>query len=195
MTQEADIYPFMRGGRAADAFNAFIAKALTLDKWRIDDKEPFPLGDDIGDMRLAARRSYTVARFDSRIVSLQVSTRDFTGGGRENLSQQALTWDVAQARLLGLDDLFVKEKDWKGFVAAFARDELRKQMSERDAPELEETEITQAVGADNQWLWSSDHATVVFMIDTIGGMPGGEFDVDIPLTALSPYLKSDAPVR
>jgi hypothetical protein len=121
VTQEADIYPFMRGGRAADVFNAFMTKGLTLDKWRIDDKELFPLAEDIGDMRLAARRSYTLARFDSRIVSLQVSTRDFTGGNRENLSQRALTWDLAQARLLGLDDLFLKEKDWKGFVAAFTR--------------------------------------------------------------------------
>jgi hypothetical protein len=68
-------------------------------------------------------------------------------------------------------------------------------MSERDAPDLEETEITQAIGADNQWLWSSDHATLVFMIDTIGGLSGGEFDVDIPLTVLSPYLKPGAPVR
>jgi hypothetical protein len=36
---------------------------------------------------------------------------------------------------------------------------------------------------------------VIFIYGTIGGLSGGEFDVDIPLAALKPYMKPDAPVR
>jgi len=86
-TQESDIYPWLSGGAPAAAFNAFVGKALTLDKWRMDDKKLF-WRDAGGDMRLTARRSYTLARFDRRIASLQVVTRDFTGGNREVLGSK-----------------------------------------------------------------------------------------------------------
>ena len=36
---------------------------------------------------------------------------------------------------------------------------------------------------------------MIFLIGTLAGMTGGEFDVEIPLEALKPYMKPDAPVR
>ncbi len=193
-TEESDVYPRLRGGAAATAFNAFVGKALALGKWRMDDRRLFWL-DAVGDMRLTARRTYTVVRFDSRIVSLQVATRDFTGGNHDILGLQAVTWDLVKGRAVTLDDVFAKDKDWKTFVLGVCRDDLHQQMSERDAPNLDDAEIAAAIAASSQWLWGPEHATVVVPIDTIGGLPGGEFDVDIPLKDLAPYLKADAPVR
>ncbi len=90
--EESDIYPWMRGGPQAAAFNAFIFKTLELGKWRMDDKDLFQFGDAIAEeMRLYARRSYTVARFDRRIVSLQVSNHDYIGGQHDALGQNAYT--------------------------------------------------------------------------------------------------------
>jgi hypothetical protein len=106
-----------------------------------------------------------------------------------------LTWDLAKGRIVTLDDVFSNKQDWKSFVIAFCQKELLKQMSERDASDLDGTNIPAVVAASSHWLWGSEHATVVFLIDPIEGRPGGEFDVDIPLAALSPYMKPDAPVR
>jgi uncharacterized protein YecT (DUF1311 family) len=193
-TEDSDIYPWFNGGGPAGAFNAFINKTLALDKWRMDDKQLFSL-DAVGDMHLTARRSYTLARFDNRIVSLQISTRDYTGGNRDILGQQALTFDLVNGRAVTLDDVFLKDKDWKAFVLGRCRDDLHRQMSERNAPDLDEAGFAPAVAASSHWLWGSDHATIVFLIGTIGGLPGGEFDVGIPLKDLESYFKSDAPVR
>jgi len=44
-------------------------------------------------------------------------------------------------------------------------------------------------------LWGKDKGTVVFFVDLIGGLPGGEFDVDIPLSTLSPFMVDGAAVR
>ncbi|MGO9699234.1 MAG: lysozyme inhibitor LprI family protein [Xanthobacteraceae bacterium] len=192
--EESDIYPWMTGGPRAAAFNAFMFKTLSLDRWRTDDKDTFRL-HDVGEMRLFARRVYTAVRFDSHIVSLQVSTDDFTGGNHDALGQRSLTWDLAKARLITLNDVFAANKDWKAFVTVRCKEELHKQFSEREAPDLDDAEIADTLADSGNWLWGSDQATVVFLIGTISGMTGREFDADIPLEALKPYMKSDAPVR
>jgi len=192
--EESDIYPWMKGGPQAAAFNAFIGKTLALDRWRMDDKDMFPLGDDVGEMRLYARRFYTVAHFDRRVVSLQVSTSDFSGGNHSATDQRALTWDLAKRRLVTLDDVFAKNQDWKPFVTALCKKDLHAQFSDRQAPDLDDAATASTVAASSAWLWGDDKATVVFMVDLIGGMPGGEFDVEILYSTLRPYMKPDAPV-
>ena len=193
--EEADIYPWMTGGPRSTAFNAFIVKTLKLDRWRMDDKDLFRRVEDLGGMRLFARRDYTAARFDGRVVSFQVSTDDFTGGNHDALGQQSFTWDLAKARLITLDDVFAASTDWKALVARRCKDDLRNQFSERNAPDLDDAEIAATLAESRDWLWGADKATVIFLIGTISGMTGGEFDVEIPLEALKPYMRPDAPVR
>ncbi len=192
-TQESDIYPWMSGGPQSAAFNDFISKTLSLDKWRMDDKELFQFGDDVGELKLFAQRFYSVVRFDARIVSFQVSTHDYTGGSRDARGQSAFTWDLAKGRLVTFDDVFAKGRNWKKFVTAFCKADLHKQFGERDAPDLDDARVASTV-ASSTWLWGADKAIVIFTVDTISGLPGGEFDVDIPFKALKPYMKPDAPV-
>jgi uncharacterized protein YecT (DUF1311 family) len=192
---ESDIYPWMRGGRRAAAFNTFVFKTLMLGRWRMDDKHLFRIADDFGEMRRSARRVYTAVRFDDRIVSFQVSTDDFTGGNHDILGQRSFTWDLAHARVIALDDVFAPTSDWRAFVAARCKEELHKQFSERNAPDLEEAEIADTLAESRNWVWGTDQATVIFIFGTISGLTGGEFDIDIPLAALKPYMKPDAPVR
>jgi len=105
-----------------------------------------------------------------------------------------LSWDLLKGRAVTFGDVFANDKDWKTFVLNRCRDDLHRQMSERDAPDLDEATMIAAIAASSHWLWGLEHATVVFLVDSIGGMPGGEFDVDIPLADLKPYLRADAPV-
>jgi len=192
---ESDIYPWMNGGSRGTAFNAFVFKTLMLGRWRMDDKDLFRTDADFGAMRRSARRVYIAVRFDNRIVSFQVSTDDFTGGNHDILGQGSFTWDLAKARLITLEDIFAPTTNWKAFVAARCREELHKQFSERNAPDLEEAEIADALAESRNWVWGPDQATVIFVFGSIAGMTGGEFDVDMPLAALKPYMKNDAPVR
>lgn len=193
--EETDIYPWMSGGPRSAAFNSFIFKTMKLDRWRTDDKELFRLADDVGEMRLFARRVYSAARFDGRVVSLQISTDDFTGGNHDTVGQQSFAWDLAKARLVTLDDVFAADGDWKAFVTGRCKEELHKQFSERGAPDLDDGETADTLAESRNWLWGTDKATVIFLIGTISGMTGGEFDVDFPLETLKPYMRPDAPVR
>lgn len=193
---ESDVYPWMSGGKPAEAFNAFIASQLHPDKWRIDDRNIFPNDADLDDLTLMARRSYSLAGFDSRIVSVQIATLDFTGANRDVAGQTSLTWDMKTGRRVLLQDIFVPGSKWKAAVANYCWRDLKRQFAERGATdEPDAAEIDSTLSADTNWLWSRDNASVVFAEVTIGGLAAGELDVDIPLKDLAPYMKPDAAVR
>lgn len=190
--EEGDIYPFMSGGPQTAAFNAFIAKTMKLDRWRMDDPEIIPQ-DDGGDTQLYTWRAYGVARFDARIVSFQISTDDFAGS-HDAREVAGYTWDVAKARVVTLADVFAANANWKKALIPFCQKSLHTQFEDREAPDLDIAEITATLADPGSWQWGKDKATVVFWVDLIGGMPGGEFDVAIPYRMLKPYMKPDAPV-
>lgn len=193
-TEESDIYPWMSGGPVADAFNRYVAKSLALDQRRMDDRDLFPFGDDVDDMKLFARRTYSLARFDARIASLQIATFDYTGGAHEAINESSLSWDVARAKPFGLDDVFAKEKPWRKFATDFCLSELHEDFEGQGAPDPDREAIDAVVGDADNWLWGTDAATVHFTVYTIASFSGGESDVRIPYAALAPYLRTDAPI-
>lgn len=193
-TEESDIYPWMAGGRETAAFNAFVFKALGLDKRRMDDKNLFPFGNDVNDLKLFARRTYSVARFDSRIVSLEIWTYDYTGGAHEVLGEFALNWDMAKARPILLTDVFDGRKPWKRFVTDFCMKDLHDQFAAQEAPDPDRAAVENVVSDGANWLWGKDKATVHFTVYTVASFSGGEFDVDIPYAGLKPFLRAGAPV-
>jgi hypothetical protein len=192
-TEESDIYPWMTGGHDADAFNAYVAKALRLDRHRMDNKDLFPFGDDVADMKLSAHRTYSVQRFDARIASLQIQTYDYTGGAHEVIGESSLNWDVAHARAFALADVFVADKPWRAFVTDFCLHDLHDQLADGDG-DPERSAVEAVVADDANWLWGSDRATAHFTVYTVASFAGGEFDVDIAYADLKSYLRNDAPV-
>ncbi len=90
----------MRGGPEANAFNAFIAQALKLNRWRMDDKMLFRYGSDVNGAKLHAHRFYAVDHFDAHIVRLSVSTSDFVGGRDEETGNTTLIWDMRAGHAL-----------------------------------------------------------------------------------------------
>lgn len=193
-TEESDIYPWMTGGAAAEAFNRYVAKALALDQRRMDDKDLFPFGDDVDDMKLFARRTYSLARFDAHVASLQIATFDYTGGAHEAINESSLNWDVARGKPFGLDDVFAKEKPWRKFATDFCLKELHEDFEGQGAPDPDRESVDSVVGDRDNWLWGEDAATVHFTVYTIASFSGGESDVRIPYIALAPYLRADSPV-
>jgi uncharacterized protein YecT (DUF1311 family) len=193
-TEETDIYPVMSSGVQAAAFNAFIAKALKLVKWRMDDKAIFRY-DDVDGMKLHAHRDYDVARFDSRVVMINIGTSDFTGGHDEERNVIPLAWNVEKSRPFTLNDVFAPSADWKKFVIPFCnRDLLRQTKTDGLTDDLTERDMQDAVSNNANWVWDKDHATVMFSISMGGGGPDSAYSVVIPYRLLRPFMKPDAPV-
>jgi uncharacterized protein YecT (DUF1311 family) len=192
-TQESDIYPWMAGGSQAAAFNAWVAKELRLAKRRMHDKDLFPFGNDLPEnTKLCAHRTYSVARFDSRIVSLQASTYDYTGGAHEVLGETSLNWDLKRSKPIALDDLFAKGKGWSEFVTDYCMKDLHDQLS--GEPDPDHSAVASVVADHGNWLFAKDGATVHFTVYAVASFAAGEFGVEIPYETLRPYLLPDAPV-
>ncbi len=151
--EESDIYPWMSGDPAADAFNRYVAKTLALDKRRMDDRDLFPFGDDVDDMKLFAHRTYSLARFDARIASLQIQTFDYTGGAHEAINESSLNWDVARAKPFGLDDVFAKDTPWRKFATDFCIKALHGDFEGQGAPDPDREAVERVVGDGDNWLW------------------------------------------
>lgn len=195
-TEESDIYPWMSGGAEANAFNAYVKKSLGLGKRRMDDKDLFPFGDEVADMKLYARRTYTVARFDSRVASLQILTFDYSGGAHEAIAEESWNFDVARGTAFTLTDAFASGKPWRKLVTDFCLRDLHDEFASQDAPDPDRSAVERVVADGRSWLWGTDKATVHFTVYTIASFSGGEFDVDVPYEVLKPYLRPDAaPVR
>ena len=188
-TEESDIYPWLRGGPQATTFNTWIPKALKLDRRRMDDKDLFPFGNDVGDMKLYAHRTYAVVRFDGKIVSLQILTYDYTGGAHEAINETSLNWDMRKEKRITLGDVF-KGDSWKRFVIDYCLKDLKAQNAENP----DRDNIALVVGDGGNWLFADNHATVHFTVYTVASFAGGEFDVKIPYNLLKPYLQPDAPI-
>ena len=153
--EETAIYPWMSGGPQADVFNAFIAKTFELGKWRMDDGDMREAADDTGEMRFHAHRYYVVARFDGRVVSLQLSDNDYTGGNGDRLSQRSYTWDLQRGRPVGPGDIFAAGKDWKTFVAGYCKKDLERQHEGEEQGAISGEEIAATVSASASWLWGT----------------------------------------
>lgn len=193
-TEESDIYPVMSGGPQAAAFNIFITKTLKLNNWRMDDKALFR-HDDVDDMKLHAHRVYFVARFDSRVATINIGTSDFVGGHDEERDVAPLAWDMQKSRPFTPDDVFVPQSDWKKFVVGYCDGDLHRQTkADGITDDLTVADLRTVISSSASWIWNKDHATVMFSISMGGGGPGSAYNVDIPYKLLKPYMKTDAPI-
>lgn len=192
-TEESDVYPWMSGAKQAAPFNRYIAAKLELGKRRMDDKELFAFGDEVADLKLYARRTYRVARFDARVVSLQISTFDYTGGAHEALGEEAVNWDMRRAKPIALTDVFAGWK-WRRFVVDDCLKDLHRQLAAQQEPDPDRAAVDSVVLDSGNWLWGKDKAIVHFTVYTVASFAGGEYDVDIPYKLLKPYLRPEAPV-
>jgi len=192
-TEESDCYPWMTGGPEAPAFNAYIAKKLAPGKSRLDNKDLSVSKYDIDShLRLFARRTYSVRRFDAGIASLLFTTLNFFGG-EQGLNEISFNWDVQRRKPIGLDDIFAKGKKWDRFVVDYCMEDLESQFNNgQSGPDR--SEVAQVVGEGGNWLFDKDKAIMHFTFHALASISVGETDVEIPYEDLKPYMRPDAPV-
>jgi hypothetical protein len=187
-----DCYPWMVGGAAADAFNASATATLEADARRIDEHGLFVPANFPVNLALSARRTYAIVRFDTRVVSLQVRTEDYTGGSHEQVNEFSINWDVAKRKPISFADLFVLNKDGLQFAINFATKDLVRQFGGETPPRQDD--VAQVVSDPRDWLFSEDAAIVHFPVYSIANYSQGAFDVTIPFAGLKDYLVPDAAV-
>ncbi len=187
-----DCYPWMVGGAAADAFNAAVGATLAADAQRIDERGLFVPANFPVNLALSARRTYAVVRFDTRVVSLQVRTEDYTGGSHEQVNEFSINWDVVKRKPIGFADLFALDKDGLQFATNAAMKDLTRQFGSEAPPRQDD--VAQVVSDPRDWLFSEDAAIVHFPVYSIANYSQGAFDVAIPLAALKQYLMPNAAV-
>lgn len=189
-TEDSDIYPWMAGGAQAAPFNAWTAKVLQLGKRRMDDRTLFAFTDLPESMKLYARRTYSVIRFDANVVSLQVSTYDYSGGAHEILGERSLNWDMKKSHPFAPADAL--RPGWQAFVTDYCLKDLHRQFASQQESGPDRASVEAVVRDPDNWLWDRDHAIVHFSVYTVASFAGGEFDVEIPYRVLKPLLKPDA---
>jgi uncharacterized protein YecT (DUF1311 family) len=187
-----DCYPWMVGGAAADAFNAATTATLKADAQRIDERGLFVPANFPVNLALSARRTYTVIRFDARIVSVQVRTEDYTGGSHEQVNEFSINWDLAKRKSIEFADLFALNKDGLQFATNVAMKDLAQQFGSEAPPRQDD--VAQVVSDPRDWLFREDAAIVHFPVYSIANYSQGAFDVAIPFTVLKDYLMPDAAV-
>ncbi len=187
-----DCYPWMVDGTSADAFNAFVATTLEADAQRIDERGLFVPANFPVNLALSARRTYAVVRFDTRIVSLQVRTEDYTGGSHEQVNEFSLNWDVVKRKPIGFAELFALDKDGLQFAINVAMKDLARQFGSEAPPRQDD--VAQVVSDPRNWLFSEDAAIVHFPVYSIANFSQGAFDVTIPFAVLKDYLMPNAAV-
>lgn len=189
---DADCDPWMNGGPPANAFNAFVAAALTQDSERIDPHHLYVPPNFSPTEALTARRSYVVARLDARMISVQIRTDDFTGGDHHHVHAFALNWDLVKGAPIDFAALFPWDKDGLRFATDFAMKDLVRQFGADPPPDR--NDVAAIVADPNAWLFTAEGAIIHFNAFSIADFSKGAFDVVIPFAVLKDYLVPDAAV-
>lgn len=189
---EMDLYPWLSGTIGAP-FNAYVERLLGLDQWAIDDKTYFVVSDPPSDQSAWARRSYTSARVDGRVISLTVFATSFSGFGHEVVDELDINWDVAKNAPIGFADLFRAGQDWQKFVTDFCVTDLTHQFDQGTDPPARDA-VARVVATPAAWLFFPDKAELRFGPGIVANEMAGEYDVDIPYAALKAYLLPNASV-
>jgi len=127
-------------------------------------------------------------RFSNDIVSLVFTVSDYTGGAHPNSYYQTFTFDLAQERLLTLDDLFVD-----GVVALSVIFPIVQQdLTERLGDMADASWIEQGTGVVPEnyrnFAITPDELIFFFPPYQVAAYAAGPFEVHIPLSAISTVL-------
>ncbi len=133
----------------------------------------------------------SVAYNDHNLFSIQTFTYEYTGGAHGRQSSKALTFDFSKEKLLTADDLFRKGATTK--IDSLIRQELFTRYHASSGEELEELgffNYAEAKTTDNMLL-TRNGVTFIFDPYEIAAYFLGTIQVELPYSALSPYLSED----
>ena len=133
----------------------------------------------------------SVAYTDHNLFSILTFTYEYTGGAHGRQSTKALTFDFSKEKLLSADDLFKKGATTK--VDSLIRENLITNYRASSVEELEELgffNYNEAKVGDNMLL-TRNGVTFIFDPYEIAAYFLGTIQVELPYSALSPYLHED----
>ncbi len=137
---------------------------------------------------LTLQIDYETTSFSPDIVSVKFTTYAFTGGAHGMTTFNTLTFDLANSRVLTLDDLFVAGTSPLDVIAPMAQQDLQGTLGEMtDAKWLADGTAPTAENYQN-WVLTPDSLVFTFPQYQVAAYAAGPQEVTIPLAALGGLL-------
>lgn len=132
--------------------------------------------------------SLTLARTDTRVVSLLELNSEYTGGAHGNYGFAGVNFDAQTGALLKLEDILTDEEGFQEKAAAYMIGELDKTYGEGLFPGYEDT-VKAMWQQEPVWYMDGAGITFVFNPYEVGPYAMGEARVLLPYEEFSEYLK------
>lgn len=135
--------------------------------------------------------TYELFHFSSDVVTVKFAVSYYTGGAHPNLDFQTFTFDLAQQKMLALEDIFQDGVNpWPALVPMVQAD-VAAQLGE--AADAQWVQQGTAENPDNYRNWALTPDALVFFFPPyqVVAYAYGPVTVEIPLTAISRLLKPE----
>jgi hypothetical protein len=137
---------------------------------------------------LALDIDYTTSQFNEDIVGIEFTVYSYTGGAHPSTVYQTFTFDLAQQRVLTLEDLFLPGTNPLDVIAPIAQQSITTQLGELAIAAW----IAQGTAPDpvnyQTWMVTPDTLILVFQSYQVASGAEGPQTVVIPLSDLSAIL-------
>jgi hypothetical protein len=144
--------------------------------------------------------SYETYQASENVVSLKFMVYEFTGGAHGNTTFTTLTFNLAEERVLTLDDVFVVGSDPWTVIAPMAEEQIKAALSEFDM-DADDTWISEGAGTNpanyDSFVLTEDSILFIFDPYVVAPYAAGPQQVEIPFSAVEEMLNPDllAPVE
>lgn len=179
-------------GPEADAFNA------RMKKWTdayFAPPDPKAQGDDQTDTDYAGTIVFNYG--GPTLIQAQIMSYMYGLGAAHGMTGMAsINWLWREKREMKAEDLFKPGSNWQPALAKLALDELHKQDFAKDEPfQIKDPkELRQTTDNPDNWIVTPDKFGIQFGQYEVGPYAIGAPVIDLPWSALKPYLVANPPL-
>ncbi len=183
-------------GPEADAFNA-VMKTWTDNYFAPPDPKKKQAGEDDTDIDTDFSGSVVFNYAGPTLIALQQMNYMYGLGAAHGMTgATSVTWLWREKRAMKADDLFKPGSNWQPALAKLVLDELHKQDFGKDEPfQIKEAqELRQTTDSPANWIVKPDSFGVQFGQYEVGPYAIGMPVIELPWSALKPYLVAAPPL-
>ncbi len=137
---------------------------------------------------LALDIDYTLFDYSDTIIGIEFTIYSYTGGAHPLTVYQTFTFDLAQQRVLTLEDLFLPNTNPLDVIAPIAQQTVTTQLGDMaDATWIEQGTAPDPINYQT-WMITSDTLILVFQSYQVAPYAAGPQTVTIPLSQLNTIL-------
>jgi hypothetical protein len=141
---------------------------------------------------------YSVPTYDENLISINIDTYPYLGGAHGMLYFYTYNFDLEKQRLIGLEDVFIQDYDYRSIISEYCRQDLKEQMQDMGF-EPDEDWITDGTDPDytdtfTNYLFTSEGIIMKFQAYQVAPYAAGDFSVDIPYSLFEGNIDKESAV-